>query len=123
MLALIDATIRYRDAGLCSEDQCRLLAATLARDAAAVAVLDQAIAAATPLTLAQYDAHTDAALTIDDRTRYGIAFGALDPRINDFAMDRAELAEATARALERGTPMTDDEIAYLGRNVLPGVTY
>lgn len=123
MSALDDATIRYRDAGLCDESQGGILAATLGRTDAAVAALDQAIAAGTPLTLAQFEALADPDAAIDDRTRYGIAFGDFDPRINDFAMMPEEISEVTARALARGTPMTEDEIAWLGRNVEAGVLY
>lgn len=123
MSALNDATIRYRDAGLCNEVGRSLLAAKLARTDASVAALDQAVASGTPLTLAQFDALANPDLEISDRTRYGIAFGAFDPRINDFAMMPEELAEVTARALERGSPMTEDEIVFLERNVEPDVVY
>lgn len=123
MRALNDATIRYRDAGLCSEPQRSLLAASLGRDEAAIVALDEAVAAGRPLTLAQFDALADREIEVDDRTRYAFAFGGYDPRINDFAMPTDELAAVTARALERGTPMTEDEIASLERDVEPGLLY
>lgn len=118
MSALYDATIRYRDAGLCDESQRSLLAVTLEESDVSIAALDRAVADGTPLTLAQLDALADPDITPSDRTRYGLAFGNLDPRINDFAMMRDEIAEVTARALERGTPVTEAEIVWLERNVI-----
>ncbi len=118
MRALNDATIRYRDAGLCTEGQRSTLAASLGRDEASIVALDAAVVAGTPLTLAQFDALADRDIEPDDRTRYFIAFGPSDPRINDFAMMADELADVTARALARGTPMTEAEIVWLERNVI-----
>lgn len=123
MSALYDATIRYRDAGLCDEVRRSLLAVTLEESDASISALDRAVADGTPLTLAQVDALSDPDVTPDIATRYGIAFGGFDPRINDFAMMRDEIAEVTARAIERGTPMTEDEIVWLGRNVEADVLY
>ena len=123
MSGLNDATIRYCNAGLCDESRRYSLAATLRRDETSIAALDQAIATGVPLTLSQYDAIVDPEIRISDRIRYGIAFGRLDERINDFAMSAEELAEVTARARERGTPMTEDEIVYLSRNVDADVMY
>ncbi|GJD74915.1 hypothetical protein [Methylobacterium goesingense] len=122
-LTLAYATIRYRDAGLCDESQRGILAATLGRNEASIAALDQAVANSAPLTLAQFDALADQDLDISDQTRYGIALGHFDERINDFAMMADELAEVTARCLKRGTPMTEAEIVWLARNVEPGLVY
>lgn len=123
MTAFTDATIRYRDAGLCDEGRRSLLAATLAPNEASIAALDRAAVYGKPLTLAQVDDLADRDITVSDSTRYGVAFGAFDPRINDFAMSREELAEVTALALTRGTPMTEAEIVWLERNVVHGLLY
>ncbi|KQP48974.1 hypothetical protein ASF39_14590 [Methylobacterium sp. Leaf108] len=122
-LNLAYATIRYSDAGLCDKRQRGILAAMLGRNEASIAALDQAVATGVPLTLAQFDALANQDLDISDRTRYGIALGHFDERINDFAMMAEELAEVTARCLERGTPMTEAEIVWLARNVEPGLFY
>lgn len=42
---------------------------------------------------------------------------------SQFTQDESEIATIMRRALERGTPATEEEIAWLDRNLQPDVAY
>lgn len=82
--------------------------------------LDAAAAEKRAITLDEADALNGAPLDVEEA--YVVRFG-VSPNIDRFATDPIESADLLNAAIDRGTPVTDAELAHLNRNVRQDVDY